>query len=169
ERGEGPRETRSPIKHLIVIIGENRTFDHIFGMYQPKPGQTIWNLLSRGIVNVDGTAGPNFDQARQFTVSSQSTYYIDANPKDKTPYTILPPPTLGGAPNVQSDPRLPPSATNPGVPPFVVSFLPTLTVLEPDLKVTDLILLTTGATGATSRTGPDGRITNAAHLPNGPF
>jgi phospholipase C len=25
--------TESPIKHLIVLIGENRTFDHIFATY----------------------------------------------------------------------------------------------------------------------------------------
>jgi phospholipase C len=38
--------TRTPIKHLIVLIGENRTFDHIYGTYVPKHGQSISNLLS---------------------------------------------------------------------------------------------------------------------------
>lgn len=28
--------TRTPIKHVIVLIGENRTFDHIFATYVPK-------------------------------------------------------------------------------------------------------------------------------------
>src|ERR1700719_1675971 len=28
--------TRSPIKHVIVVIGENRSFDHLFGVYKPK-------------------------------------------------------------------------------------------------------------------------------------
>ncbi len=28
--------TATPIKHLIVLIGENRTFDHIFATYVPK-------------------------------------------------------------------------------------------------------------------------------------
>ena len=27
--------TRTPIKHVIIIIGENRTFDHIFATYTP--------------------------------------------------------------------------------------------------------------------------------------
>ena len=27
--------TTTPIKHVIVIIGENRTFDHLFATYQP--------------------------------------------------------------------------------------------------------------------------------------
>ncbi len=39
--------TRTPIKHVIVIIGENRTFDHIFATYKPKQGETVDNLLSR--------------------------------------------------------------------------------------------------------------------------
>jgi phospholipase C len=47
--------TTTPIKHVIVIIGENRTFDHVFATYQPVKGQTIKNLLSEGIVNADGT------------------------------------------------------------------------------------------------------------------
>ena len=31
-------KTASPIKHVIVIVGENRTFDHIFATYEPKHG-----------------------------------------------------------------------------------------------------------------------------------
>ena len=27
------RDTRTPIKHVIIIIGENRTFDHVFGTF----------------------------------------------------------------------------------------------------------------------------------------
>src|SRR5580693_4776318 len=53
--------TASPIKHLIVLIGENRGFDHTFGVYTPAgKGQTISNLLSKGIVNPDGSHGLNF-------------------------------------------------------------------------------------------------------------
>lgn len=33
--------TKTPIKHVIVIIGENRTFDHIFATYKPKPGESV--------------------------------------------------------------------------------------------------------------------------------
>ena len=59
------KETSTPIKHVIVIIGENRTFDHIFATYVPQKGQTVWNLLSEGIVNADGTPGPNFPLAKK--------------------------------------------------------------------------------------------------------
>src|ERR1039458_5062846 len=40
--------TETPIKHVIVIIGENRTFDHLFATYKPKDGQSVDNLLSTG-------------------------------------------------------------------------------------------------------------------------
>ena len=38
--GAGDANTASPIKHVIVIVGENRSFDHIFATYTPKPGET---------------------------------------------------------------------------------------------------------------------------------
>ena len=28
--------TASPIKHVIIIVGENRSFDHLFATYIPK-------------------------------------------------------------------------------------------------------------------------------------
>src|SRR5260221_13129827 len=63
--------TESPIKHVIILIGENRGLDHTFGVYRPKgKGQTISNLLSKGIVNEDGSPGPNFAQAQQFSVGA---------------------------------------------------------------------------------------------------
>lgn len=42
--------TASPIKHVIVIIRENRSFDHVFATYKPVNGQTIDNLLSKQII-----------------------------------------------------------------------------------------------------------------------
>src|SRR5215470_10071584 len=93
--------TRTPIEHVIVLIGENRTFDHVFGTWRPKHGQTVSNLLSKGIVNADGTPGPNFDRAAQFTVAPQTEYYIAA--PSKTPYPVLPPPDTLGTPTAPRD------------------------------------------------------------------
>ncbi|HEX3852518.1 MAG TPA: hypothetical protein VHW01_16230, partial [Polyangiaceae bacterium] len=59
------RATKSPIKHVIVIVGENRTFDHVFATYKPKHGQRVDNLLSKGIIKEDGSPGPNFALAVQ--------------------------------------------------------------------------------------------------------
>src|SRR3984885_9600816 len=58
--------TTTPIRHLIVIVGENHTFDNLFGVYQPVSGQTVSNLLSEGIINPDGTPGPHFIKAQQW-------------------------------------------------------------------------------------------------------
>ena len=44
----------SPIKHVIIVVGENHTFDNVFGGYLPRPGQTIWNLSSGDIIDDDG-------------------------------------------------------------------------------------------------------------------
>ena len=66
-------DTDRPIKHVIVIIGENRSFDHVFATYQPQPGQTVHNLLSEGIIKLDGDknaiAGPNFAKAQQLAAT----------------------------------------------------------------------------------------------------
>src|ERR1700729_2092553 len=67
-------QTASPIKHVIVIIGENRSFDHVFATYQPKSGQTVSNLLSKGIIKENGKPGKNFDLAKQFQASQPATY-----------------------------------------------------------------------------------------------
>jgi len=59
-------KTDTPIKHLIVFIGENRTFDHIFATYQPKHGQSVANLLSKGIIDSKGMRGPHYIRSLQF-------------------------------------------------------------------------------------------------------
>jgi phospholipase C len=151
----GEPATRTPIKRLVIIIGENRSFDHVFGTYRPKPGQTIDNLLSKGVVNADGTPGPDFAKAAQFQAMAQPRYYIGAA-GGKTPYVQLPPPALGGAPPAQSD----------TAPPF--RSLTMASAVAPALA-DDALLLTTGASGAAGAWGIDRRIAQAGDLPNGPF
>src|SRR5689334_20600092 len=51
--------TTTPIKHVVVIIGENHSFDNIFSTYQPPGHQKIWNLLSEGIITKNGNPGPS--------------------------------------------------------------------------------------------------------------
>ena len=63
-------DTETPIKHVIVIIGENRTFDNIYGTYVPKHGEAVSNLLSKGIVNADGSPGWNRGAAEQFKLTT---------------------------------------------------------------------------------------------------
>jgi len=85
----------TPIEHVIVVVGENRTFDNVFGVYSPGPGQSIDNLLSRGIVNPDGSPGPNFSDAAQNQAVSRGTYSID--PPRIGVYPTLPRPSTTDA------------------------------------------------------------------------
>jgi len=72
-KAAGGRGTITPIKHVIVIIGENHTFDNVFGTYQPPAGQTVRNLLSEGIVTASGAPGANVATAEQHTASDTTT------------------------------------------------------------------------------------------------
>ncbi len=153
--------TASPIKHVIILIGENRGLDHTFGIYRPKgKGQTISNILSKGIVNIDGTPGPNFALAQQFSVAPQSSWYFGAPDAAKFAYgpaNLMPQPNTNGAP----------STTSLTSPPF-----PTVAVVqatgETDLNAGDFGLLTTGATGLALGV-LDTRVPGAGTLPPGPF
>ncbi len=86
--------TTTPIKHVIIIIGENRSFDNVFATYTPKnTGETVWNLLSEKIVKPDGMPGPNYSKALQYSARDYQTFQL-APPK--TPYVTLPPFQVGG-------------------------------------------------------------------------
>src|SRR5277367_3251780 len=85
---QAPPTTASPIKHVIVIIGENRSFDHVFATYQPKNGETVSNLLSKGIVDASGQPGPNWYHATQFNAVVNDSFSI--SPSAKTPYQNIP-------------------------------------------------------------------------------
>jgi phospholipase C len=96
--------TITPIKHVIVIIGENRTFDHIFATYQPKPGESVNNLLSEGIITTAGAPGTNYALAHQFSadVTGSATFQLSPT-TGKSLYAVLPAPLNGGPTNVCTD------------------------------------------------------------------
>src|SRR3974390_1690378 len=89
-------DTRSPIKNVIVIIGENRSFDHVFATYQPVAGQTVDNLLSKGIVNVAGTPGRHYHHAVERSAVDEYPDHFLMSPRQKVPYANLPPPVVAG-------------------------------------------------------------------------
>ncbi|WP_321888030.1 alkaline phosphatase family protein [Paraburkholderia bannensis] len=86
--------TATPIQHLVVIVGENQTFDGLFGAYAPPSGQTVKNLLSEGIINADGSPGPNFALAAQNQAAAPSAYTL--NPTRTGAYSTLPSPENTG-------------------------------------------------------------------------
>jgi acid phosphatase len=83
-------QTSTPIKHLIVIIGENHSFDNVFATYQPKRGASVLNLLSEGIVDAQGNPGVNFSRAVQNQATDTTTYSIA--PTQSGSYSTLPQP-----------------------------------------------------------------------------
>jgi len=113
----------TPIKHLIVVVGENRSFDHLFATYQPVAGQNVFNLRSEGIINADGSPGRNFRKAQQWQAGDRGSYSI--TPTKAQPYGTLPQPNanhaLGLTPN-EIDTRFP--ATLPAGPFQISKFVP---------------------------------------------
>ena len=158
---EAATKTASPIKHVIILIGENRGLDHTFGVYKPKAkGATISNMLSLGIVKADGTPGKNFALAQQFAVAPQPAWYIGAPDAAKTLYSatnLMPQPNTNGTPTAQSTTGAP-----------FTSVAVAKSTGETDVNADDFDILTTGASGLP--TGVlDTRIPGAGNLPNGPF
>jgi phospholipase C len=146
-------DTSSPIKHVIVIIGENRSFDHVFATYVPKKGQTVWNLLSEGIIKADGTAGPNFSKAEQAAAYDEAPDGFLLSPAKTTfPGDVLPAPLVGGPTDS-----------------FINGDSLTLAMQsENGLPTSYYKYLVSGGTGQTSKT-PDQRISHVDNLQPGPF
>jgi phospholipase C len=149
----GGANTTSPIQHVIVIIGENRSFDHVFATYVPKPGESVWNLLSEGIVNADGTPGPYFGVVEQHAAADQAPDAFLLTPaKLPFPNNVLPAPLVGGPKDsyVTGDSLTLAEQSENGLPDDYYQYL------------------IDGGSGQTSKT-PDMRITNVNSLPPGPF
>ncbi|HEX7836392.1 MAG TPA: alkaline phosphatase family protein [Kofleriaceae bacterium] len=107
------RQARTPIQHAIIVVGENHSFDNLFGTYQPRRGQHIDNLLSKGIVNADGSPGRNFARAQQRIGSATGRYRAET--ASTGAYATLPQPfTSGGIglPDGVPDTRFPADLPN---------------------------------------------------------
>src|ERR1700722_612777 len=151
---QGDSRTASPIKHVIVIIGENRTFDHVFATYQPRDGEVVDNLLSKGIINKDGSPGPNYDKAAQFAAVDTSGYAI--SPGHKTKYDSHDRPQ---APGTSYAPQACYTDVNTAAldGPGCMATLALAAQADYGLRPQDLPVLTRGATGLPGGS-PDSRI-----------
>ena len=152
-------KTESPIKHVIMLIGENRGLDHTFGVYKPKgkkdrrsptscPRASSIRTARRGRT----TAWPSSSRSRR------SRRIISARPTaPRSPYNtstnLMPQPNTNGAPQAPQRPRARPSRSSRR---------------RPTSSRQNASLLTTGATGLP--TGVlDTRVPGAGTLPPGPF
>jgi phospholipase C len=148
-------QTQTPIQHVIVIIGENRSFDHVYATYQSPSGDSVSNLLSKGIVNADGSKGPNYNLTAQYSAVNRTDFSI--SPSGKQVYTNIPPMLTDGAPTVASD-------TNPA--PFQT--MSVAQSAEPNLPQEYFQYLLTGATGL-PHSSYDSRLANNRNLGSGVF
>jgi phospholipase C len=160
QSGSNDQNTTTPIKHVIIIIGENRTFDHVFGTYQPKAGQKVWNLLSKGIVKANGEPGPNYSLSAQYSAVDNATtndsLYTNS-PQNKDIYSPLPPAMTDGAPSAASN-------TSPA--PFKTPAVAKLADMGLAAGYDKYLL--TGATGLPG-SSVDTRVANATNLREGVY
>jgi phospholipase C len=166
----GDHGARTPIKHVIVIIGENRSFDHVFATYVPnRPAEKVFNLLSQGIIKLDGNKnavpGPNFEKAHQLSAQDVggADPFLLSPPKQKFPSDQLPAPLVGG-PKVSFIPNECGSAPITSCEASLALAQQSESGLDPDYYQ----FLLSGGTGQDSKT-PDARISNVNTLPAGPF
>jgi phospholipase C len=157
----------TPIKHVIVIIGENRSFDHVFATYQPvNKGESVLNLLSEKIVNPDGTPGPNYGRVLQRQAVDTHEYNLSP---PSTPYSVLPPALTGGASTPYLCQTLGITSGTSCLTPANLAVAP---AYENGLAPDYYQYLLTGGTGQPSKV-PDARINydghDASHLPGGPY
>src|SRR5579883_3506348 len=94
---------KTPIKHVVIIVGENRTFDHLFATYKPRRNETVDNLLSKGIIDQNGNPGRNYFHAAQYSADVTDQTNWQMNPSKKTIYDPLPAPLTGGPQDVCAD------------------------------------------------------------------
>ncbi len=123
-------QTTTPIEHLIVVIGENHTFDNVFAGYRPPKGQSVLNLLSQGIIRPDGRPGPNFARAAQSQATEHGAYTLE--PARTGAYPKLPRPdttSAQGQPARIPDLRIPADLPNG---PFQLSRYTSFSAFEGD-------------------------------------
>jgi phospholipase C len=164
-RAQEDHGTQSPIKHVIVIVGENRTFDHIFATYEPKEGESVDNLLSKHIIHRDGSPARNYSLAHQFSADATDSPVFQLAPKNKTLFGVLPAPLNGGPSDV--------CVNNFSVASGACT-LDQATSSENGLPTDYYQFMLTGGSGLKGRV-PDSRITGVSSsapystLPPGPF
>ena len=141
-------KTATPIKHVIIVVGENHGFDNLFATYQPgDTTQQVWNLLSKQIVTTTGSPGPNFAAAAQQQANDSGVYQL--SPPQTGPFSVLP------QPNTTLNPLLFTAAVQYGV------------ASDPGLAAADQGLLNNGGIFPQFYFVPDKRF--PTNIPNGPF
>ncbi|HJT07524.1 MAG TPA: alkaline phosphatase family protein, partial [Stellaceae bacterium] len=105
---DAAQRTATPIEHLVVVVGENLSFDNLFATFRPASGQSVANLLSKGIVLSDGSPGPHVALAEQHEAAPRQRYEV--TPPIAGRFAVLPQPNTTYAhdqPPYTADARFP--------------------------------------------------------------
>ncbi len=155
----GLGKTTTPIKHVIIVIGENRSFDNLFATYQP-PNRTqhVWNLLSQGIVTASGEPGRNFAAAAQQQALDTNADTFLLSPPQTGGYSTLPQPSTTVGARIFAPAN---------IPPYLEFIFGAPVKYDPGLATGDQRLLHDGGIWPLIPFIPDSRF--PAHMPNGPF
>ena len=83
-----PELPQARIKHIIVLMLENRSFDHFFGFFQQAQGQNIENLQGEnvGLSNLLDPSQPVSATNPSFTVSMPAPFAV--HDKDGPPHSF---------------------------------------------------------------------------------
>ena len=155
DAAENDPKTATPIKHVVVIYGENRSFDHLFATYVPGTGRDGPEPPVGGDRH-QGRACParTSPKARQYQASDTKRYRSQ-------PAADRAPPSPAAARHqlhvASGERHLPPPFKTGGG-----------GQVDYDSAVRRSGLLTTGASGLPPLS-IDTRIDNVRHLPPGPF
>jgi phospholipase C len=83
-----PKLPQSRIKHIVVLMLENRSFDHVFGFFQQSSGQTIENLKGNNsnLANLLDPSKPTSNDNPTFKVGQDAPFAV--HDKDGPPHSF---------------------------------------------------------------------------------
>jgi phospholipase C len=83
-----PTLPQSRIKHLVILMLENRSLDHLFGFFQPASGQQIENLQgsNAALFNLLDPSQPESASNPKFTVGQPAPFAV--HDKDGPPHSF---------------------------------------------------------------------------------
>ena len=107
-------KTASPIKHVIIIVGENRSFDHLFATFSCQNTKTRKSRSQPSLRRNPSTPmahrariSPRPSNTRSFPRPNGGKFFSSADLVNKQLYTTLPPPDVNGVGAVSALSRVP--------------------------------------------------------------
>src|SRR5436305_12292516 len=86
-----PALPQNRIKHFVILMLENRSFDHLFGFFAPPAGQTIENLLGAHahLSNLLDPSKPASGTNPTFTVAQPAPFAVHDKDGPSHPFNAV--------------------------------------------------------------------------------